>query len=391
MNQLPTYLDRYPAKMVVRLADTLIEKYASPSSYLFDPFCGSGAILATGKKKQLRVSGADINPYAVLLSNVKLSGFDKAKAKKVCSEWIKKAKVTSNTFPVNWESSNYWFSTSTLNKYERLRYVAQDMHLNETLEGRSALLAYALSVRRCSRADQRSPKPFISKTAIKKRKGKHFSPFKEITFLFNKLSDLYGIPMEIESNVQLLDFVSNGNQINENNFTHIITSPPYINAQDYFRNFKLELYLLEDLLPFKISDLINNFIGTERGQLFNAVLENDRNTFRQYIPSLIEMDKTHPKSAAIIYKYLSDMSQCFDAIKRCLKNDGTFVIVCGDNLVSGYSIPTWQVLNCLLETRGFVLFDRFGDQIDRRALAPKRNGHKGLIKEETVSVFKLLK
>jgi hypothetical protein len=74
-----------------------------------------------------------------------------------------------------------------------------------------------------------------------------------------------------------------------------------------------------------------------------------------------------------------------------LEDDGTLVIVCGDNLVGGHPIRTWQLLNSLLERRGFVLFDRFGDEISCRMLAPVRNGHKGLIKEEIISAFRLIR
>jgi hypothetical protein len=41
----------------------------------------------------------------------------------------------------------------------------------------------------------------------------------------------------------------------------------------------------------------------------------------------------------------------------------------------------------MLEQQGFVLFDSFSDRIESRMLAPKRCGHKGLIKEEVVSAF----
>jgi hypothetical protein len=82
------------------------------------------------------------------------------------------------------------------------------------------------------------------------------------------------------------------------------------------------------------------------------------------------------------------MSNAFDLLKEWLKRDGVLVLVCGDNLVAGHAISTWRVLNQLLTIRGFKLFDSFGDQIDRRAVPPKRNGHKGLIKEEIVSAFR---
>ena len=385
----PVYIDRYPAKMVVRLADSLIEKYTANCTHLFDPFCGSGAILSTGKKHGLKVSGTDINPYAVLLSNVKLSGFDKKLARGLCATLIHKAKTSTNKFPVNWKFIKYWFTEATLDKFERLRYIANEMQLCETREGRAVLLALALSIRKCSRADQRSPKYFISKTAINERKGKHFSPFKEIPILLRMLANNYGVITNSTCEVKHLNFAEASNELGESRFSHIITSPPYINAQDYFRNFQLELYILEDLLPFKAEKLPSKFIGTEKVSSLDYIPKKERKLYEKFLPCLPKIYEIRPKSAAIIYKYFYDMSKSFDAIKRSLQAEGTFVLVCGDNLVAGYPIPTWAVLNDLLKEKGFIEFDRFGDQINRRILAPSRQGHKGLIKEEIISAFKL--
>jgi site-specific DNA-methyltransferase (cytosine-N4-specific) len=87
MKKIPTRLDRYPAKMVTRLADTLISKYADECTRLLDPFCGSGALLVAGKNKGIPATGVDLNPYAVLLSKVKLRGFDISVANDVCTTW----------------------------------------------------------------------------------------------------------------------------------------------------------------------------------------------------------------------------------------------------------------------------------------------------------------
>lgn len=389
---LPTYLDRYPAKMVARLADSLVSKYVTERSQLLDPFCGSGAILVAGKGKGASVTGFDINPYAVLLSRVKLDGFNSSLASDLCSKLVMSAWQTEKGYPIKWDEKHYWFTPATIKKYERLRYVANKMNLSQSREGRAVLLAYALSVRRCSRADQRSPKPFISKTARERRRGHHFDPFKEIKRLLDKMTTLYSFPKKRGGKVEQVNFVSiDGHTLKQNSYTHAVTSPPYINAQDYFRNSKLELYLLEGVLPFHTESIRDYFIGTERGLFLQAIQDTDKERNRQLLPCLKLMEVSHPKSAAIVHRYLYDMGKCFDALKRCLVNDGVLVLVCGDNLVAGHAIPTWRLLNHLLEERGFNLFDSYGDKIDRRALAPKRNGHKGLIKEEVVSAFKLVK
>lgn len=390
MNRTPTRLDRYPAKMVAHLADTLVSKYTNDCTRLLEPFCGSGALLMAGRNKGIPVAGIDVNPYAILLSDVKLKGFDPYIANDICATLIGNARTSQHTLPVFWDAKNYWFTLATLNKYERLRYVSECMELNRTTEGRAVLLAYALSVRLCSRADQRSPKPFISKYANRRRKGKHFDPLKTIPVLLKELSEYYGERTGDSSKVICLNLVSSPSLTNiVGKCSHIITSPPYINAQDYFRNFKLELYLLERLLPFNTQEISTHFIGTERGKLMNSLHVKDIEYHKQIAPQLIDMEKTHPRQAAIVHKYLYDMGKSFDSMKLCLEGQGVVVIVCGDNLVGGYAITTWQLVNCLLQARGFVLFDRFGDEINCRNVPPKRNGHKGLIKQEVISAFRL--
>jgi hypothetical protein len=317
-----------------------------------------------------------------------VEGFDGAKTESVCNEFLNKARSSGRILPINWNGKYYWFTSGTLKKYERLRYVARDMGLNETRDGRAILLSYALSVRRCSRADQRSPKPFISKIARENRSGTHFDPISDIQFLFGKVRELYGKPYGSEARVFRIDLTSPACDLRLlGRNSHVITSPPYINAQDYFRNFKLELYLLEELLPFRAEEIKCNFIGTEKGKLVAKLGEDDLSYNRSLLPVLSRLETAHPHHAAIVHRYLFDMGKCFDKIGDSLEKGGVFVIVCGDNLVAGVRIPTWKLLSRLLEARGFSLFDRFGDKIECRNLPPNRKGHKGLIKREIISAF----
>ena len=82
------------------------------------------------------------------------------------------------------------------------------------------------------------------------------------------------------------------------------------------------------------------------------------------------------------------MDNAFDNIRNSMKPKASLVLVCGDNLIGGIRIRTWKILTHMLERKGFVLFDWFSDPIENRMLAPKRCGHKGLIKEEVVCAFR---
>lgn len=390
--KLTTRLDRYPAKMVSKLADRLVDRYALGARRILDPFCGSGAILAAAHRRGIPSSGIDINPMAGLLCHVKLNGFDPIRAARLANLWISDARAAAHVAPVEWNAKQYWFTDGTIAKFERLRFASEPLNLTQSDEGMAVLLSYALSIRLCSRADQRSPKPFISKLARESRQGRHFDPYRTLVSLLDQLSTLYGHRTpNLGSQFLLADVSTSYSAIRQLGMnSHILTSPPYINAQDYFRNFKLELYLLEGIVPFRVDNIRDHFIGTERGDLLGGVPKESVKRNLEALPYLGRLQSIDSRLAAVVHRYLHDMSRAFDVAKACLDPDGCFVLVCGDNLIKGSRIRTWRVLQSLLEERGFRLFDRFTDPIGDRLLAPKRCGHKGLIKEEVVSAFRLM-
>lgn len=375
--------------MISRLASSLIERYALNAEHLLDPFCGSGAVLKAGTDRGIQVTGIDLNPFGVLLSRVKIQGFDIKRAYSYCDDLLKAAE-DGPEFAVDWDKKDYWFTPATLSKYERIRHAAREMGLWRSKAGRAVLLAVGLSVRPCSRADQRSPKPFISKYARKNRKGRHFDPGTTARSLLDELSQLYGGRRATSAEVHQVDMATEGGLSKViPPISHVITSPPYINAQDYFRNSKMELYMLEGILPFKIKDIMCRFIGTERGVDDSALRGRASHHRRCLVPELAFLEKHRKEQAVVVHRYLQDIAAAFGMVRSLMQPGGVLVIVCGDNLIGGRRICTWKVLNKMLTGLGFTLFDSFGDRIRNRAVAPMRCGHKGLIKEEIVSAFRL--
>lgn len=389
--RLPTRLDRYPAKMVSHLAESLISRYAADATRILDPFSGSGAILLAAHNQTIPATGIDVNPLAGLFAKVKIFGFDPLRARELAIRLFESARRRNRRERVNWDAKGYWFNPKTLAAYEYIRGAARDFDLLGSNDGIAILLSIALSIRPCSKADQRSPKPFISKEAAVSRGQRQFDPYTTSLTILTDLGRLYGTPKiddgfsflnhDITSKVELRTLVGE--------HSHVITSPPYANAQDYFRNFKLELHLLEGVLPFSVAAIRERFIGTERGDLLDGVSEEHLETARSSVRGLRQLERSDIRKSAIIHRYFYDMAHAFDACIACIRPGGVFVLVCGDNLVGGLRIRTWKVLSEMLEVRGLRMFDRFSDKICDRLLPPRRSGHKGLIKEEVVSAFRL--
>lgn len=392
VGSLGTLLDRYPGKMVSRLADRLVRDYTQAEDSVLDPFCGSGAILVSAMRAGLPVTGMDLNPISELFCHVKLNGFDAVKALELGREWVSEAERVEEPLPVAWSGKSYWFTRGTLLKFERLRAAKSVFRDAGTAEVFAVLMSFTLAVRPCSRADQRSPKPFISRQARETRGGRHFDPNQTFLWLLERLARLYGSPRGQESKWQFVrwDVRRTGESLGAiKRHSHAITSPPYINAQDYFRNFKLELYMLEGLLPFSVSKLRERFIGTERGDLLDEVPEESFERNYALVRGLRDLEGRAPRLGAVVHRYLWDMERAFGIIEEKLVDEGRLVLVCGDNLVGGLKVCTWGALQEILEAKGFRLRERFHDRIRSRMLAPRRLGHRGLIKEEVVSVYQL--
>jgi SAM-dependent methyltransferase len=386
---LPTKIDRYPAKMVTRLAEDLVEKYASDATSILDPFCGSGAILNVGKNKGVDVFGIDLNPIANLYYHVKIKSFSKEKAYQLAEKLITLSTKANKIYPMKFESKAYWFTEATLFKLEKLRYAYKEMQIYSSDEGKAILLCLVLSVRLSSMADQRSPKPFISKIAKETRGGKHFDPIKIFESILVDIVELYGNHKgKVKSKFIQADITEKRFFQREiGKHSHIITSPPYINAQDYFRNFKLELFFLEGLMNFNALNLKQKFIGTERGELISKISVKEIDKYKLLIPKLKAIEKINLRLSSVVLRYFHDMENAFGNIENCLNKDGKLIIVCGDNLVGGVRIRTWEILKTILKFRGFELYDFYKDKIENRMLPPKRSGHKGLIKEEVVCAY----
>ena len=375
--------------MAGSLASRIARSYLTPEDVVLDPFCGSGATLEAAAEIANRVVGVDVNPYAILLASVKLGGFDRDRAAELLKRVTDRAREPQMASrPIAWERKLYWFTPATLRKLETLRHACWNERLSESQEGRAVLLALALSARPCSRADQRSPKPFISREAKRRRKGRHYDPISTMQEVLEELSKYHGVPSETDYYLHQRDIREPGGVgLDPIEASVVVTSPPYINAQDYFRNSMLELYLLEGLLPFSVDDLKPLFIGTERRVPSGLAVGEGAKRRRELIPNLKAIEAASPTHAAVVHAYFEGMRKAFDSILGMISLDGRVVLVCGDNLVCGRHLRTWRVLSAMLRDFGFELIECFGDEIKSRLLAPTRAGHRGLIKEEKVLVF----
>jgi DNA modification methylase len=66
-------LSPYIGKIKSSIAGDLVERFSKPGDLVVDPFAGAGTIPLEASIRNRRAFGADISPYARILSKAKLS------------------------------------------------------------------------------------------------------------------------------------------------------------------------------------------------------------------------------------------------------------------------------------------------------------------------------
>lgn len=139
-----------------------------------------------------------------------------------------------------------------------------------------------------------------------------------------------------------------------NSFDLAITSPPYPNGTNYFRNTKIELWLLgfiqtEKELPNLCSQAvtsgINNVISTRREYTKFEAVEEIADKL-----DLCAKDKRIPK---LIRHYFSDMQDVMSSVYSSLVPGGKFFLDIGDSKFYGIHIPTDKLIADLARSVGF--------------------------------------
>jgi len=392
--------DSYPAKMIPHMARFLIERVSKKSATILDPFCGSGAVLVESVLNNRNAIGIDFNSLAIALSTAKTTAYDTCNLREQLREILNRLGRCDRSFVFDFPNADYWFTPATIRKLGQLRTVL-DEYL-PTIDAYYARFWMAIAftiVRKCSRADMRGPKPFISKKARATRVGRHFDPIKifehEAQAWFAVEAEYMKAIKDAKSSasVELIHGDSRrlSSLISKRTIDAVVTSPPYLSAQDYYRSSKLQRFIFEKSTQDEMIAWSRDVIGTDRLLNVDQYLETHLSsplaiTIRKRL--LKARGQNGRKSAAVFAKYVLDMSTVLQQLKTVLKDGTPCAIVMGYNLISHTIVPTPEVIVEIAEDKGLLLEARYSDKIRDRWVPTIRNGHKGVIDEEHLLCFR---
>ncbi len=136
----------------------------------------------------------------------------------------------------------------------------------------------------------------------------------------------------------------------------IVTSPPYLNGTNYYRNTKIELWFLRALMSSK--DLTSFRSNAVTAGINDVTVGKNSPPVSQSIEDVVRRLEGRAYDRRIpmmVSSYFADMKQVFDGLLRHVKPSSRLLMDIGDSSYAGIHVDTPAILADLLNEDGWVI------------------------------------
>jgi len=369
------YIEGYSPDFV----KSLIEEYEINDCVVYEPFAGTGTTIFAADQCGLSSVYSEVNPLLQFLIDVKIKALKQspsnrstlsAELKQINKRLFKTIKNTAENeelknayFKIFGESK--YFPEDTFSTVLKLRTYIDFLYLEN-----KELIADLLTVAVFS--------SLLSVSYLKKNGDVRFRTKEEILKDgIKQLKEILPVKInEVAEDLLCLDFTMNTTPefvlsnskktdcLHDLQIGAIITSPPYLNGTNYFRNTKLELWFLRylqnenDLRYFRDQVLTSGINDVKReyaNQIANEIVDN----CQLLTDSLAELEnKSYDSRIQLMVKcYFYEMFQVFNNVKPHLQPNAKILVDLGDSIFCGVHIQTDKILIDIMREIGYELLD----------------------------------
>jgi DNA modification methylase len=369
------YIEGYSPDFV----KSLINEYKIENCTIYEPFAGTGTTIFAADQCGLKTVYSEVNPLLQFLTQVKINVLKESQIKRsAISNELKNIGTNifdainnflededlNNSYIQAFGESKY-FPDDTFSKILKLRtyidflYLEKDELIADLLS--VAVFSCLLSV---SFLKKNGDVRFRTKDEIAKGEMKTLEEvlpekIKEIA------SDLLCADFSMKTKPEFI--LSNSKKtdcIHDLKIGAIITSPPYLNGTNYFRNTKVELWFLrylqnENDLRFFRDQALTSGINDVKREYANQIANEKVDNCKLLSDTLLELEqKSYDSRIQLMVKcYFYEMFQVFNNIKNHLQENAKILIDLGDSIFCGVHVKTDKILIDILQSIGYKLID----------------------------------
>lgn len=362
-------LHKYPATMLPQIGIEIFKEFNINKGTLLDPYCGSGSSFAVGLDRGIkRMYGFDINPLAVLITQVKFTPINlnllneyKQKLRNDIYEFVKDEN-NIQTIPIpQFFHIDYWFSKPVINNLAIIKFFLDKIR-NHQIK-RFFKVPFSETVRECSYTRNGEFKLY----RMKPEAMLEFNP-DVIGVFFDKLNKaikLYKqyyypyLTSDIKIKAEYRKFKSQ-----DEYFDVVLTSPPYGDSRTTVAYGQFSL-------------LSHEWLGIKNARKIDKLLMGGKSAQKMYDQGIIKpyikkISKKSKKRAYQVSAYYFDLEKSINKVARSVKKGGLVVYVVGNRTVKKVNLPTDQFIAEKFSENSFKHINTYQRVISNKSM-PKRN------------------
>lgn len=387
------YLEGYSPDFV----STIIDKYAPNAERVLDPFCGSGTTAITAILRGIEARYSEVNPVCRFIIDAKIAALRLDQAERVRLATALEAmadNVDAIVRTIDEDASlkvafraafgeSVFFDPTTFGEVLKLRTLADSLAADDVQLGRFFTVAVLRSLVQGSLLVRRGDLRFRTAAELAKSPPRLMEELRLSLRLIG--SDLHDAPMSTSAAQLVCEDAKALAASMDASVDAVITSPPYLNGTNYFRNTKIELWFLRELtskqglrslrdaaITSGINDVTsrktNGTLGVARSSTLSEVMDKFRgNSYDVRIPMMVQA-------------YFGEMAGVVKNLYDVLRPGGIAAIDLGDSCYGSVWVPTDKILAELMLAIGF-------EEVDRIILR-ERQSRDGRKLGQTLQVFR---
>ena len=355
----------YPAKFIPQVVRYAINTYTKENDWIVDPFAGSGTVGVEAYLCKRNAVLLDLNLLLNHLMPMKVFQENGLVRKEHLHILLKKMQTDNkHQFIPAWSNVEYWYAPEILkllSQYWGFIYNIEDNIYSGIIK--TALLKVS---KRFSYTEHRTPKLARSKRKLafidEILKTNWREQLIQIVYVHSlttlkKLNDFLIQTQSHENQVEYYAGVDSSNFTVPREYDALITSPPYLQAQEYIRSTKMDLYWL-------------GHNDDEIKQLSRLEIPYRKADHIVHTPSLdIIRNKLSRKDLCNrLDSYFCHTLNALENSMNQLKPNGAACVFVGNPRIDGIEVELWQIISEYFTERGFIFEKVYEDRIKTRQL-----------------------
>lgn len=344
----------------------LLSRVGNEAGSIVDPFAGTGTTPITCAKSGYRAYYCELNPLLQFLVSVKAFSLSiSQEGRSFCAAELVTIRssiaaaieraVPSDDLTKAYKATfgkSEFFSPKNFDLIVRARGYLDQLYRERPSVAPYVELALLASLVPASRLIRRGDLRFKTIAEDRRIRGGFFDELD--SRLARICSDLLLLKTVDYSPVLLCEDARKLGALPAQEFGAVITSPPYLNGTNYFRNTKLELWFLRCLHgPADLREFRRKAITSGINDVTVSKIHIPSEPAIRKVLASLEINAYDRRIPTMVGAYFGDIATVFDGLAMHLRKGASVLIDIGDSCYGNVHVPTNNLLRQVLENRGY--------------------------------------